>query len=110
MNSLPSLAPCNAVAFGGARPIRTIHIGHFSTHPSHSVRVYRGMLFCDKCGSRCIVKLRGVAPWREALGTVGVFLLEAINNQKVCNRVGEWPNPSHIHAGTANVSDPDEPR
>ena len=120
MNSLPSSgiatkqwlkAPCNAIASDRDKPVRlhhtTIQIGHLSTHPSHSLTVYRGMLFCNKCGSRGIVKLRNLARQCEAPGTAGVALLRAINNNKLPNGVDEWPNPALIHAGTADAGDPE---
>ena len=120
MNSLPSSGittkhwlktPCNAIASGKDKPVRlhhsTIQIGHLSTHPTHSLTVYRGILFCNRCGSRGIVKLRNLARQCEAPGAAGTALLRAINNNKLPNGVDEWPNPSLIHAGTANAGDPE---
>ena len=103
-------APCDAVATDMDKPVRlhhsTIQLGHLSTHPSHALTVYRGILYCNRCGSKGIVKLHNLARQCEAPGTAGTALLRAIGNNKLPHGVDEWPDPSLVHAGTAIAGDP----
>ena len=93
------------------KPVRlhhtTIQIGFLSTHPTHVLTVYRGILYCSRCGCRGISKLHNLARTCGEPKAAGMALLKAIKNTKLPCGVDAWPDPSDIHAGTTSVGHPE---
>jgi len=80
-----------------------IQIGGSSTHVSHDLHVYKGHLYCNKCGSKGLSRLRNLAVPCEEPGPYGKSQLRAINKGKLPPGLDEWPDPNVVHAGTLSV-------
>jgi hypothetical protein len=103
--------PCVPIPSNVDKPTRLHHsiiqIGRQSTHPSHNLTVYKGLLYCSKCGSKGIVKLHYLAHPCQTPGRAGLALLENIKHDRLPHNVHEWPFSLGVHAGTLHVADPE---
>ena len=100
-----------AVGIDAHKPVRlhrtTMQVGHLSTHPTHALTVYRGILYCNRCGCRGISKLHNLARKCEEPRAAGQSLLKTIKKNRLPCGVDIWPNPSGIHAGTTKLGHPE---
>ena len=89
-------SPCLAVGSSCDRPVPLpydiVHAGHASTHVSHSLYKYRGLIYCNKCGNRGeLNKLRKLS--RQCLPPTqyGLASLSALAIGKAPPHLTEWP-------------------
>ena len=74
----------------------SIQVGKSFTHHSHKIRIYRGLCFCQVCGSRGPSKLVNLSDrCRPAIkGSYGYSNLVAIGNGRLPQGLASWPDNS----------------
>jgi hypothetical protein len=70
----------------------TIHIGNSIAHHSHELFMYRGLIYCNKCGGYGQSKLRLLSSQCEEPKEAGTRNLEAIAKGQMPHGVTIWPN------------------
>jgi hypothetical protein len=80
------------------RPLTDIdvfHIGNKITHASHTLHIYRGLIYCCRCGARAgsnqIRKLAKVCE-TAASGSPGRLVIDRINAGRKPSGVLKWPD------------------
>ena len=72
-----------------------LHVGNRSSHVSHELKIYRGLVYCSKCSARAgSNQLRNLALQCKQAGTGGLAVLKAIRDGKLPPGLTEWPCPS----------------
>ena len=102
-------APCHAIHPPVAKPHKLplyscILIGRQVTHKSHSLYLYRGLLYCNKCGSRGEMMIKKLALPCEKPTVSGLGILKRINDAKLPVGLTSWPDsrrpPLHVYPAT----------
>ena len=71
-----------------------IHLGNKSSHVSHDLYRYRGLVYCNKCGAYGSKQLSLLANQCEAARTAGLRTLKCIEQDKLPTGLTEWPEAS----------------
>jgi hypothetical protein len=96
-------SPCLAIGSELDRPIPIpydiIHVGKLTIHSSHKLRIYKGLVFCSKCGSISrYSKLGHLAQICEPPAYYGKGNLSRLDNGFLPINVNIWPTDAE--AGT----------
>ena len=102
-------APCSKIASSSDRPVpvrkEIISIGHLSSHSSHKLNVYRGLVFCIKCGCRGPTKLVHLAKPCEPAKLDGKKNIKALLQGKLPPGLCAWPDEQHPPTSAEVVAD-----
>ena len=72
----------------------SIHIGNNTTHQSHDIYNYRGVIYCNKCGNFGVKHFNNLSRQCQPPRTAGVRLLKCIDTGQLPVGVSEWPDES----------------
>ena len=76
------------------KPIRVteaIHIGNSTSHHSHSLYNYRGVIYCNKCGYFGVKQFQHLAKQCQAPKLAGIRFLNCIEKGLMPVGISEWP-------------------
>ena len=73
-------------------PLEIKHIGNKSTHHSHKLSSFKGLIFCTKCGMRGPTRLVNLSKPCEGPTGYGKRNLEAIFQGKLPEQLDAWPS------------------
>ena len=82
-----------------------VHIGKQSSHPTHQLFPFRGLVFCRKCGYRGPTFMVNSARRCEPPGQQGLRNIKALLNGQLPHGLDQWPDsntPGH-HATFAQA-------
>ena len=69
-----------------------IHVGNQFVHHSHKLNMFKGFVYCGKCGyRRSATQVRLLAKPCSPPGLAGIRTLEAIRDGKLPPGLEEWP-------------------
>ena len=87
---------CNAMGSDKDQPVpvplEVKHIGNKSTHVSHKLSMFRGLVFCAKCGMRGPTKLVNLSKPCLEPNEYGSMNLEAKSNRRLPEGMDYWPD------------------
>ncbi len=89
---------CIAIGTAADRPIplpyEAIHIGNNNVHSTHSLKQYRGLIFCSKCGCRTegAVLKKLSAPCQPPTKSYGLPAVKALRQGKRPPGMKFWPD------------------
>ena len=69
-----------------------IHMGNSSTHHSHDIYNYRGIIYCNKCGNFGVQHFCNLARQCQDPKTAGLRLLRCIDKGQMPVGISEWPD------------------
>ena len=82
---------CNVIT-GGPLHDKFIHVGNQFVHHSHKLNMFKGFVYCGKCGyRRGATQVRLLAKPCSPPGLAGIRTLEAIRDGKLPPGLEEWP-------------------
>ena len=87
---------CSPISGPTCKPIRIgkdikVHLGKQVSHVSHQLYEYKGLLYCNKCGTRGIVKFHLLAEKCGAPQPMGQATLRNISLDKLPPGLRAWP-------------------
>ena len=69
-----------------------IHIGNQVSHSSHSLKKYKGLIYCNKCGARAAgTQMKYLAKQCLPPTTMGRRTLACIKSGRLPSGLTEWP-------------------
>ena len=76
-------------------PLALLHVGSKSVHVSHKINIFRGLMFCRKCGCRASTQganfIKKLSLPCAPPGPYGIDNLKRLEQGKLPRRVAEWP-------------------
>jgi ribonuclease HI len=83
---------------GGLQPVgavvETIRLGKWLLHGSHSLRLFRGLMWCQRCGHYAVCKPRALLlPCSGTLAPGGAAAIRAIQRGRTPTGLAAWPLP-----------------
>ena len=86
---------CTKLGSGTDRPIpipyEEVHIGNKSTHHSHSLFRFKGLVYCNKCGTRGSTKLHKLGSQCQPPTQYGEDSLKALRAGRLPPNCTAWP-------------------
>ena len=86
---------CTGIGQANDRPLplayESLHIGDNVTHFTHSLMLFRGLVYCGKCGAVGTFKLHKLARPCLPPTQAGINNIKAIRNNKLPLNVPAWP-------------------
>ena len=89
----------NTITLGNSKPIklpsdRIVTIGNAKLHPEHSLCVFKGLYFCDRCGYNGSAKAQNLRGPCTARGEAAVRRVKLLRRGKLPSGLASWPNES----------------
>ena len=94
---LSTKCKCNNIHHSSNRPtplpLEVVHSGNRHTHHTHSLYKFRGLIFCNKCGSRSgRFGLKHLGAPCEPPNVYGLASLKALRNGLLPPNLTQWPD------------------
>ena len=89
-------SPCSKIGHSCDKPTllpyECFHVGHQVTHSTHKLKIFRGFVFCGRCGARSVSKSHKLARPCEPPTSYGKSILAALSEGRLPPNMTEWPN------------------
>ncbi len=89
---------CTAIGQSHDKPVPvcfdSIHLGRNNTHATHKLYVFRGLVFCNKCGMRSATQLNKLSKPCLPPTPYGEATIKSINACRLPYKVSRWPDGS----------------
>jgi len=97
--------PCGS---SHVRPTRlqsnTVTVGKLTSHSSHKSNIFKGLVYCKRCGARGPSKFVALARPCVEPGANGLRNLEAIRLGKLPDNLAHWPDQSDLRPTCIRVN------
>ena len=87
--------PCHAVGHPTDKPTplpyEAVHLGNQVAHHSHKLQIFRGLVYCRRCGMRGPTKLDNLAHPCKPPTAHGKGVLASLSEGRLPPRLNQWP-------------------